>query len=496
MTAHIDFLLNDRRVRATEPPGVLVLDWLRQQQRLVGTKEGCKEGDCGACSVLVGAWDGVRVTYKPITSCLTPLGELHGRHLVTIEGLNLPGEGLNPVQEAMVAHGGSQCGFCTPGFVVSMCWYLLQSPQAAPDLEGLRRAISGNLCRCTGYGAISRASQALVDAFAPQGPLGGVWAAPDRADALARHGLLPAWWSDVPARMASLHQELAAHAPPDAPAFFIAGGTDLYVQRGDDLPEAQVEVLNRRDDLTSWVRLEGDTLRVGALTTFEDFANHPDILRFLPSMREDMALIASLPIRNRATLAGNLVNASPIGDMTICLLALGAALTWRAPDGATREAPLRDLYLGYKRLDRAPGELITEIAFPALDARTGFSFEKVSKRRSLDIATVNAAARLTVDAQGQILDAGLALGGVAPVPLFLRQTSAWLVGQTLDVDTCRGALERLDAEISPISDVRGSAAYKRLLARRLTAAHFLKLAPGRVDAAALLGASFAQEETV
>lgn len=487
MSENLSFLLNGQRIDTQAHPGTLVLDWLRHHQRLTGTKEGCKEGDCGACTVMLGTLEQGAIHYKNVTSCLVPLGELHGKHLVTVEGFNLPAGALNPIQQAMVEHGGSQCGFCTPGFVVSMCWYTLQAQEAQPSLEGFKQSISGNLCRCTGYGAIFRASQNLVEAFSPGGALGEVWGAPDRAQALARRGLLPSWWAQVPAQMQALHQELSHRAPAqEAPAFVIAGGTDLYVQRGEEIPLASVEVLGRRREL-DYLERDGDTVRVGALTTFEDFSRHPLIQGMLPGVVEDMELIASLPIRNRATLAGNLINASPIGDMTNYLLALGASVVLRQPQGQERTLPLRDLYLGYKTLAKDKEELVVEIQFPALAPQERFSFEKVSKRRTLDIATVNAAARLEVDEQGRIASASLALGGVAAVPLFLRQTSAWLVGRPMDTDTALEALELLQQEISPISDVRGSAAYKRLLARQLTAAHFYKLYPEQISLERLLG---------
>lgn len=494
----IEFLLNGVRTRAEASPGTLVLDWLRHHRRLTGTKEGCKEGDCGACSVMIGQWDGQKVDYKPVTSCLMPLGELQGRHLVTVEGLNLPSQGLNPVQQAMVDSGGSQCGFCTPGFIVSMCWYMMHSDDDAPQEDGVRAAISGNLCRCTGYGSITRASSALVAAFGPGGALHETWQAEDRPGALAQRGLLPSWWSEVPARMAALNEALEAEpqshpadASGDMPEFVIAGGTDLYVQRGEEIPEGSVAVLGRRPaaELSS-LRLDGDVVRVGALTTFEDFANHALIRDILPTIGEDMALIASLPIRNRATLAGNLVNASPIGDMTIFLLALDATVHLQAPGKARRSLPLRDLYLGYKTLARVPEELVVELSFPMIDKTTRFSFEKVSKRRCLDIATVNAAARLAVDDDGVVRDAHLSLGGVAAVPLYLRQASAWLRGRELNAESALKTVEIAMGEIAPISDVRGSARYKRLLARQLTLAHFVKLHPERVSLAGVLGERF------
>ena len=496
----VEFWVNQERVRADEPAGMLVLDWLRLRQQLTGTKEGCKEGDCGACSVLIGTLDeagGVR--YQPVTSCLTPLGELHGRHLLTIEGLNLPQPQLNPVQEAMVAEGGSQCGYCTPGFIVSMCWHLMQGPEAAPSLDGFKHAVSGNLCRCTGYGSIWRASEALVSRLGPGGDLEGVWQAEDRVAELAARGLIPAYLQKIPAELAALQAELddaSAGSACEAPEFVIAGGTDLYVQRGEEIPIADVEVLGRRAEL-DYIVVEGDTLRLGALTSFETFASDARVQAMIPSIKQDMALIASLPIRNRASIAGNLINASPIGDMTALMLALGAEVVLRRPSGDQRTLPLDELYVGYKQLAKDKDELVVALHVPCVQAQEQVSFEKVSKRKWLDIATVNSAARLSVDDDGVVTQARLTLGGVAATPLYLKGASTWLVGQTLSEDTVRALLAHVDAEIAPISDVRGSAQYKRLLARQLVLAHFDKLYPQHVSPALVLGAPLAasaQEE--
>lgn len=486
----IEFLLNHQHVRADEHPGMLVLDWLRQRKRLTGTKEGCKEGDCGACSVMIGVLgeDG-QVVYKPVTSCLTPIGELHGKHLLSIEGLNLPIGSLNPVQAAMVGQGGAQCGYCTPGFIVSMCWYMMYSKEEAPSASGFKHAISGNLCRCTGYGAINRASDDLVAAFGPGGELDGVWQAEDRVAEMVERGLLPEYLTTIPERLKALAAG-APKAPASSPHFVIAGGTDLYVQRGEEIPTVDVEVLNHRPEL-EYVRLEGDEICVGGLTTFEAFADEPLIQAMIPSIKADMELIASLPIRNRATLSGNLINASPIGDMTSLLLALGTRVTLRAEDGAQRTLPLNELYLGYKTLAKSKDEIVVELRFDAAKPDEYISFEKVSKRRCLDIATVNSSARIELDGAGNVSACALSLGGVAAIPLYLKAASAYLVGKPINAATVRATVEVALGEISPISDVRGSADYKRLLSRQLLIAHFDKLFGAKVSLASVLGPQFA-----
>lgn len=493
----IEFILNAQHITLQQdvPAGRLTLDWLRDHQRLTGTKEGCKEGDCGACSVMVGDEVDGKVIYQPVTSCLMPVGELHGRHLITIEGLNLPAQDLNPVQQAMVDRGGSQCGYCTPGFIVSMCWYLMQGEDEAPTQRGFEQATSGNLCRCTGYGSIWRASQDLATAFGPGGEFHELWSAPDRIHALIEHGLLPGYLGQIGARLQAI-PALPASTRQSAD-FVIAGGTDLYVQRGEEIPGAQeVEVLNRRPDM-SYINVSGSQVAVGGLTTFETFARDPQIQAMIPSIMHDMELIASLPIRNRATIAGNLINASPIGDMTALMLALGSRVVFQDLSGGNtrRTLALDELYLGYKQLAKKPDELVAELQFDAIQDDEVVSFEKVSKRRCLDIATVNSAARLRVDSDGKILEARLAVGGVAAIPLFLKQTSAWLVGETISAATLHGMIKRASQEISPISDVRGSARYKSLLARQLLLAHFEKCFPELTDLSRVLGPQFAAEVT-
>ncbi|MFW5966638.1 MAG: FAD binding domain-containing protein [Persicimonas sp.] len=470
-----EFWLNDRFVSTEAPAGRLVLDYLRQNEHLVGTKEGCKEGDCGACAILIGQREEKRVRYEPVTSCLVPLGEMQGRHVVTIEGINL--EELSPVQRAMVDFGGTQCGYCTPGFIVSMTWYLM-AEDGEPTLEGMKRAISGNLCRCTGYASINRAGQWLVDQFAEGGPWRDIWTADDRIEALVEAEMLPGYFTEMPDRLARIDQPEIEHEG-DVADYFVAGGTDIYVQEGEDLPGARVEMLNHFPQMRG-IRLEDGEFRVGALTTFEEFAQDERIRRFIPRIDEFMFLIASLHIRNRATLGGNIVNASPIGDMTNLLLALDSTLV--LDDGSERrEVPMREFFLDYKKLDRRPEELVTEIVFDDAEGDERVNFEKLSKRKALDIATVCSGFRCRTDENGVIERVGLSMGGVAPIPLFMEETCRFLEGRVVTSETAREACRVAMSEANPISDVRGSADYKRLLVRQFVMAHFLECHPKRVS---------------
>ena len=506
-------ILNERAVETSAPAGLLVLDFLRNCEGLTGTKEGCKEGDCGACAILIGELEGETVRYLPVTSCLVPLAEVHGRHVVTIEGCNRAG--LNPVQRAIVEHGGTQCGFCTPGIVVSLQGLLLDHTKGL-SLDDVKYALSGHLCRCTGYRSLKDCAARLEDelgrALAGTGASAGGNGAGtgSRVAALVAAHALPDYFTAIPERLRALQEAAPAAAPPvpatsgadgsgqapppaavapgrlgaappaaagaaARPDLRIAGGTDLYVQVGEEIPDRRVEVLGRRPELKG-IRRDNGEFRIGGLTTFEEFGSDPRVIAAIPAIRSFNHLIASWQIRNRATLAGNIVNASPIGDFTVLLLALDAEIV--LSDGnAQRCVRLTEFYQGYKQTDRRPEEILTEVRF-ADPGNARVNFEKVSKRTCLDIASVNSACQLRCHGAA-IAEAHFSLGGVAPIPLYLRATSLAVRGRALDMDTAWEAVRVSQEEIAPITDVRGSAEYKRLLARQLLIAHFVTLCPDR-----------------
>ncbi|RTQ50642.1 2Fe-2S iron-sulfur cluster binding domain-containing protein [Hymenobacter gummosus] len=489
----LQFYLNDQLVRPTHRAGSTLLDYIRYQQHLTGTKIGCREGDCGACTVLVGELQPASgaVRYQTMTSCLTPLGNAHGRHIVTVEGLGRPDGGLTPVQQAIVAEGGTQCGFCTPGFVVSLTGHCLGGAATA---EAARASIDGNICRCTGYKSLERAADQLTAQLLTRD------AAPERLAWLMEQGYVPAYFRQMPGRLAELRRATLADVAartggqlpdPNAPAvtppltYLLGGGTDLLVQRADDVLAAEVQLLYGHQE-RCFIRAEADgRISLGAATTVEDLRSSELLLSRFPRLRRHLKLVSSTPIRNMATVAGNFVNASPIGDLTIFFLALDARLTLQNAAGQTRQLPLRELYRGYKQLNRQPDEQLVEISFQPPAEGEVFNFEKVSKRTHLDIASVNSAARLRV-AEGIIREAHLSAGGVGSTPLYLRRTSEWLAGQPLSADTLREANALAQQEISPISDARGTEQYKRLLLRQLLYAHFLEHFPQQLTLQALL----------
>ena len=465
----ITFILNDETITTEVAPNLVALDYLRQHRSLTGSKEGCKEGDCGACSVILGEIVGDSIRYRAITSCLLPMGELHGKHLVSIEGINL--EDLSPIQKAMVECGGTQCGYCTPGFVVAMTAGLMDESIPLDD-SGADYAISGNLCRCTGYRSIKQAGRSAI------AELESKIVDRPRIEALCESGALPGYFQEIPARLEAI-PNVEIEPPTNTP--FIAGGTDLFVQQGEELPRKRASLLNLTE--LEPIRIEESNIVIDARETFESFGRHPLVRECIPSIAAYNEAIASWAIRERATLGGNICNASPIADMTALLLAMESELLISNPD-SKRWLPLSKFYLGYKRLAKTPEERVTLIRFPKPEAGTFINWEKVSKRRVLDIASVNSAAKIRV-ANGRIVFATLALGGVAATPLVLSDASEKLVGLTLDIDSIKPVIDSAQNEFEPISDVRGDASYKRLLARQLLWAHFQKIISKSMDEEAL-----------
>jgi xanthine dehydrogenase small subunit len=465
----IRFILNADIVETNVAPGMLALDFLRNQQRLSGTKEGCREGDCGACTVLVGELnEGGLMKYQPMTSCLIPMGELNGKHLVTIEGLD--NEKLSTVQATMVDCGGTQCGYCTPGFVMSMTGWILDTAKPL-NSKGLNNAISGNLCRCTGYKSIRTAGQQITD------KLIGLDDHCDRIATLCGGSELPAYFLGIKKRLEDLSESDNLPYSPAENAIPIAGGTDLYVQQGEQIPEQPINLIHLSSPVEA-AKVINDSIQVDARMSFEAFGDDPIIQEAIPGILGYNKLIASWPVRTRATLGGNLCNASSIGDITCLLLALGAEIDLIG-NKKHHSLPLKEFFLGYHKTNKNQEEIIATIRFPKPSENTFINWEKVSKRLSLDIATVNSALSIEVK-DNRIVTANLAIGGVAETPLFLSKTSAFLVGKEISIGLVFEANSLAQNEFSPISDIRGSAEYKRLLARQLILAHFVKGFPDQI----------------
>ena len=457
----ITFILNNQLIKTEAPAGMSLLNFIRNEAGLKGTKSGCKEGDCGACTVLEGDLSKNKVSYKTIVSCLTPLGNAHGKHIVTIEGLNI--DDLTPVQQEIVNSAGTQCGFCTPGFIVSLTGYSL-GKQAGSQPAAIA-SVAGNICRCTGYKSIEKAALKVADLLKDKDSDHDIeW--------LSEHHFVPDYFKTIPERLSAISPRATTAAQPD---LTIGGGTDLMVQQPHTVKVSALNLTFDKPDLNT-ITQSGNKITLGASVTVNDLLNYTPLTNALPKLATWFKLVSSEQIRNTATLAGNFVNASPIGDMSIFFLAMEATLTLSSPAGEKRNILLKDFFLDYKKLDLAKDEIIEAIEFELPGQQSHVNFEKVSKRLHLDIASVNAAIKVSVS-DHIITHASMAAGGIAPVPKFFSETSAWLSGKPLTIQTLLEAEKVMQQEVSPISDVRGSVTYKRLLLRQLFFAHFTEMFP-------------------
>ncbi len=465
----IKFILNQNEVTAHVNSNVTLLDFIRYHQHLTGTKIGCREGDCGACTILVGSlMPGHRLTngdaileYRSATSCLMPIGNARGKHIVTIEGINF-NDRLNPIQKAMSDEGATQCGFCTPGFVMSLAGYCLSDNEMSE--KNALACIDGNICRCTGYKSIERAAMKINSLLKEKEGKSAV-------AFVTSKNILPDYFSTIAKRLQDLKSDLSEMIA-DPKKVYLGGGTDLYVQKHDAMHYADVELLFDKSALNGIIQ-QDNVCTMGGAVTVTDLINSPIIQKYFPDFEKHSKLVSSTPIRNMATLAGNFVNASPIGDFTVFFLALNAHL--HLSNGTKkRMVPLRDFYKGYKVIDKQVDEYIETISFELPDSQSHFNFEKVCKRTHLDIATVNTAAHFKSEGEF-IASASISAGGVGPVPMFLPKTSACLSEKKISADQIQQAIEMAQTEISPISDARGSESYKRLLLSQLIKAHVVEM---------------------
>lgn len=469
----IQVLLNEQQVCADVCDGTVLLDFVRDNQLLTGTKEACREGECGACTVLVGSLtpEG-ELRYRSVASCLLPVGDVVGSHVVTVEGL---GDELTLVQRLILKHSASQCGFCTPGVVLSLTAFCLTSEGFS--YEDALDALDGNLCRCTGYRSIRAAAKELCEV------LSGVdKSAQRRVEVLVHEGVLPRYFEGIGSRLAVMKQEIVekmgevatqGEGQDGQETLLIAGGTDMFVQRPGQLRRAQLHFLSRRHDL-QYIRCDAECLRVGGAITIEQFRTSNLVREHFPRLWHDLLLHSSAILRNRATLTGNLVNASPIGDISIILLALGARVVVQKHDKTERQIHLNRFFLGYRKPDLDRGEVISEIVIPLLGQGQTYRFEKVSNRVTLDIAAVNSGFWVQVSPGGELAGLRISAGGVAPIPLLFDDFEVFY-GKTVTAQLAKGIASKVAGEVKPIDDIRGSARYKQLLLHQLVLAHFMEL---------------------
>ena len=442
----IAFLLNGAPVRLSDvSPTLTLLDWLREARGLCGTKEGCNEGDCGACTVMVTDQSGARA----LNACILFMPQLDGCAVRTVEGVASPDGTLHPVQDAMITHHGSQCGFCTPGFVMSMA---TAHTNGRTDFND---QLAGNLCRCTGYAPIIRAAEAAASAPVPDHIVEDLSAldavredhapyAPQSADALAE------WYT----------------ANPDA--VLVGGATDvgLWVTKGlRDL--GTVGFLSQVQDL-KYIDITDAQVKIGAVTSMSDvWAAMADLH---PDFAEMIRRYGSVQVRNAATIGGNIANGSPIGDSPPPLIALGATLHLRKGD-TRRAIPLEDFFIDYGKQDRAPGEFVEAVSFPRQPDR--LKCYKLSKRFDQDISAVCGAFNITVT-DGTVTDARIAFGGMAGTPKRASHVEAALIGQPWTEDTIGAAWPAWEQDFTPMSDMRASAEYRLEAARNMLTRYYLE----------------------
>lgn len=442
-------------------PTTTLLEYLRTSGR-VGTKEGCGDGDCGACTVvLAGRGADGKAHYQAVNSCLIPLGAIAGREIITVEGV-AHGQ-LHPVQAAMVQTGGSQCGYCTPGFIMSL--FAAYYEGNVDDV-----AVEGNLCRCTGYLPIRRAAKLVAnqqpcDRFSEK-----LAQTPIDLPALSYQGNEQQFYR--PTRLSEVLNLLQQHPA----ATLVAGATDLGLEMSWHRQHYPVMISLEAVEELRILEQTPDGVEIGAaipLSTIEDRLHG-----VFPSLDEMLHWFAARQVRNRATLGGNIGTASPIGDLPPVLLSLNAELRLASPAGE-RIIPLATFFQGYRQTDLQPGEVIVSVRIPTVKAagavtRLSQSY-KIGKRGTDDISIVAAAFTVDLDASHTVVQARLAYGGVAATPARAIAVEEWLVGKPWNIATIQQAKERLQQAFSPLTDLRGSAEYRQLLVVNLFEKFFVEM---------------------
>ncbi len=464
MRRHIQFLRRGAVVRLSDaPPHLTLLDYLRLHEKATGTKEGCAEGDCGACTVVLRRRVGDRLVYAPVNACIVLAGQADGADLICVEDLINDGR-LHPVQQAMVDLHGSQCGFCTPGFVMSL-FALFHAPERrAASRDEVNDWIAGNLCRCTGYrpivdAGIAACAGAAADRFTENEAetARALAALDDGADVLTGS---PERFFAAPASIESLAALYLEH--PDA--VLVSGATDVGLWITKQMRELKKIIWLGRAKGLDAIQDDGAAVTFGAAVTHA--AAQPHLAAIDPDLGEMMRRFASKQVRNMGTVGGNIANGSPIGDTPPALIALGATLVLQR-GATTRELPLEDFFIAYGKQRREAGEFVRAVRVRKLEPDERFRCYKISKRFDQDISAVMGAFRLRL-AGGRIVEARIAFGGMAATPKRAATTEAALRGiDPADPAGVDVACEQLGADFAPITDLRASAAYRLKVARAL-----------------------------
>ncbi|KPJ90010.1 MAG: FAD-binding molybdopterin dehydrogenase [Gemmatimonas sp. SG8_17] len=469
MSDRIRFVFNDRvRALSHVNPTMTVLDYLRTVERSCGTKEGCAEGDCGACTVVLGLLVGDSVKYRAVNSCLLFLPVLDGKQLITVEHLKMADGTLHPVQRALVDCHGSQCGFCTPGFVMSL--FALYKSEKHPSPRQINDGLAGNLCRCTGYRPILQAARQMYsydggDQFDQKEPATkALLQSIRRNDTLEIHNDGRNYYSPTTvSNLADLRRRY-----PDS--VLLAGGSDigLWVTK----QHRDLDTLIHLGDIPELVQTATTPthLEIGAAVTYSDAS--AALASHYPDCGELLRRVGSVQIRNVGTVGGNIATASPIGDSIPPLMALGASVVLRQGDH-TREVNLDDFFLGYRSTAIASGEFIENIRIPIHGDQRVFRAYKVSKRWDQDISSVCAAYSLQLDGR-RVNDIRICYGGMAATPQRATECERTLIGTDWTREAVNSACSALERDFTPITDFRASSEYRRLVAQNLLLKFYLE----------------------
>jgi xanthine dehydrogenase small subunit len=460
----IRFLLNGSLVELTDIAATqTLLDFLRLDRRLRGTKEGCAEGDCGACTVLVGRLTHGQLTYESVNACIRFVGSLDACHVVTVEALAAADGTLHPVQQAMVDTHASQCGFCTPGFVMSLYGLWMHNP--SPAVRDIEKALQGNLCRCTGYAAIIRAAESVSARNVGNDPL-----VAERARVIEQ---LQALKDDRRVDIGEGKQRFVLPAHVDDFADFldanpgatiVAGSTDVGLWVTKFMREIGPVIFTSHLDGLRRITADDSGLTLGAGVSYTDA--YPFISEHFPQLSELWNRIGGEQVRNMGTIGGNVANGSPIGDTPPALIALGASVLLRKGSNR-RSVPVEQYFIAYGKQDRMPGEFVEAIHIPRLKQGELFAVYKISKRLDEDISSVCGAFKVTLDMDGKVEEAAIAFGGMAGTPKRASSVEQMLVGSFWSDETVEQAMAAFSVDFTPLTDWRASADYRLLTAKNL-----------------------------
>jgi len=469
MRNNVRFYLSDQLIELSQlDSNLTLLDFLRNERQRCGTKEGCAEGDCGACTVVIADLDEGELKLKAVNSCIVFVASLDGKQVITVEDLKSPDGVLHPVQQAMVDLHGSQCGFCTPGFIMSL--FALYHTESNPDLESITDSLIGNLCRCTGYRPILDAARAAVDDRPKHYWDNAIDEIFKRLETFKDDQNVEIVQSTgnyfIPREIDSLLKLKSKHPA----SYLLAGGTDLglFVTKRKMHLDTIIQVTEVAE--LKNIRIEQSDITLGAAVTYSDAM--PVLKEYFPSFADLVLRLGSRQIRNLGTIGGNLVNASPIGDSPPALIALDSRVVITSVRG-DRELPLFEFFKDYRKTALESDEILKEVIIPRIDDSLYFKTYKLSKRFDQDISSVCGAYKLQLDDQ-KIQDIRICYGGMAATPKRAYHTEDYLKSKVWDRETIDAAMGELAKDFNPMNDFRGSADYRKLACQNLLMRFYLE----------------------